>query len=227
MWTVGADQTGLASCRCHLKPGAGIFDHDPGLGPPWSDRHVSTNVSLLQSSTSTSTSTSTSRCRARPSHPCTTTSPLPSSLAPFHDHIRNHQASSPYRITPIPLRILVPTPPVGETHHSPALQGNGKNGIGEMRRFMPFLTALGWLVAWRGGQVHPGQGRSKPSKRPACVGQLCHRIAFIGVDPIEPGSRAKSNTESYRISLQPGVSNGLRLPPLVPNVFARPEHVRN
>lgn len=40
-----------SSCTCHPKPGAGIFDRDPGPGPPLLDRHVSRNVSLLESHT--------------------------------------------------------------------------------------------------------------------------------------------------------------------------------
>ena len=45
----------------------------------------------------------------------------------------------------------------------------------------------------------------------AALARKCQQTALIGLDPIESRSRAKSNQDSYMISLPPGLSNGLRL----------------
>ena len=124
------EPNGLASRSCHLKPGAGTFDHDPGLGIPQSDRHVSTNVSLLQSST----------CDAALDRHILAHPPLPHLLPPFslpdvEFPIRSthHSQSHTLYLLNFPLHALVPNAPVacclspvGETASLPHFRWAGK-----------------------------------------------------------------------------------------------------
>lgn len=89
---------------------------------------------------------------------------------------------------------------------------SGKTGIGEMRRFMLILTALYWLVVGR-----PGPLLSSGSTQTVKTSLPPDSIHWPG--PHRARQPTKSNKESYMISLQPGVSNGLRRVPLLPQRF--------
>lgn len=165
-------------------------------------------------------------CRPRPSHPGPSTPSTPSTPSPPPPppslpnpdcpirsiHHLNHISNFPC----CPAR-CVPTPPVAcrlsvklPVSHNP-IQVSSKTGIGELRRFMLMLTAFYCSGGLTRSVVEFRVDANRQNVLAAFATNAAGRT-FIGLDPIEPRSQPKSNKESYMISLQPGVANGLRRP---------------